>query len=159
MGALLAFLVALAGLVIPPSALVALAFASGWSPWTRAGLSLLVIVAAANLTLWPYLLRKDPFPYYYYESREGDFRTREATKLPGSFKSVHERFSRFQEASGGSEDLLFRTFPRRPHHFWMWREYLLDARWRLPYKKPRYCPFTEQSGKCAGYPPGPDLFY
>lgn len=149
------------GLAIPPVTLFLMARSRSLSLWAKTVLSALVIVLAANVTLWPYVLTKDAFPVFYYESSDHGFRGREFTKINGSMDRVMIDFDAYKERTGDKTLQLCRTFSVRPWVFWRWGEYLTEPRYGMPFIRARYCPHSregENDPRCADYPRnGPEV--
>jgi hypothetical protein len=59
----------------------------------------------------------------------------------GSYVETHEEllaeFDKYK-AENPDDSTLYRTFKINPLKFWFWKEYLLEPKYRLPYKDP--CP-------------------
>lgn len=139
------------GLVAPTVSLYFLLRATSLTARSKALIAALILLLASNFTLWPYLLLKDPFPSFYYESNDHGFRGRETTKIPGSYHRLRQSFAKYRASRGITGLQLCRTFRRKPYAFWRWAEYSTEPRYALPFIEPKYCPFPEGDDRCSSY--------
>ena len=140
------------GLVAPPVSLYFLLRAKSLAAQPKALVAALILLLTSNFTLWPYLLLKDPFPSFYYESNDHGFRGRETTKVPGSYHRLRRSFVEYKASKGNTSLQFCRTFHRKPYVFWRWAEYLTEPRYDLPFIEPKYCPFPDGGDeRCSSY--------
>lgn len=99
------------------------------------------LLLVLNLTCLPVCIGLKPLIHvYWYESSDGGFRTMECPEKGRHFDVVLRGFARYQDECGHADALLYRTFPRQVWKCWNWADYVIQPRWRLPYREARLQP-------------------
>jgi len=74
-------------------------------------------------------------PAYKYTTKSRAFQDEEIHYAGGKYEDVIRAYNRYATSFNASDDTLCRTFEMKPYKFWLWGQYLLHPKYRLPYLK------------------------
>lgn len=77
--------------------------------------------------------------YFKYSNYNGSFTTKEDVFKGDGYEGINNEFQNYLNDSlktkTKKEKVIYRLFYRNPLRFWLWKDYVFNERYRLPYKK------------------------
>lgn len=88
-----------------------------------------IVSVIVLVNVFPYL---SAFNVYWYCNRDASFQFEEVPSQGRGLKLMEADWKEFKDSTH-RDTVLYRTFTIQPLHFWMWRSYLFNRRYRYPY--------------------------